>query len=54
MHHVPLAVKCIYGWIDEGCEDEDRKDTSELHGGWEIMEVACLLYADDLVLWGES
>ena len=41
MYHVPLAVQCIYGGSD--CENGD------VEGG-----VPGLLYADDLVLCGES
>ena len=32
MYHVPLAVKCTYGWSDEGGEDGNGKEGSELHG----------------------
>ena len=28
--HVPLAVQCIYEWSDEGGEDGDGKEGSEL------------------------
>ena len=48
-----MAVHCIYGWSDEGDEDGDGKEGSELPGGWERVEIAGLLYAD-LVLCGES
>ena len=54
MYHISLAVQCIYRWSDEGGEDVDGKEGSELHGGWERVEMSGLLYADDLVLWGES
>ena len=37
----------------DGGEDGDGKDGSELPGGWERVEVAWPLYADDLVLHGE-
>ena len=26
---------CIYGWSDEGGEDRDGKEGSEIIGGWE-------------------
>ena len=40
MYNVPLAVQCIYGWIDKGGEDGDVKERSELHEGWERVEIA--------------
>ena len=40
MYHVSLAVQCIYGWSDEGGEDGDAKEKSELPGGWERVEIA--------------
>ena len=40
MYHVPLAVQCIYGYSDEGSEEGDGKEGSELLGGWEIVEIA--------------
>ena len=40
VYHVPLAAQCIYGWSDEGGEDSDGKERSELHGGWERVEIA--------------
>ena len=45
MYHVLLVVQCIYGCSDEGREDGDGKEGSE---------ITVLLYADDLVLCGES
>ena len=47
MYHVPLALQCIYGRIGEGCENRDGEEGRE----WRLSG---LLYADDLVLWGES
>ena len=47
MYHVPLAVKCIYGCSREGGKNEDGKEERELG-------LPGLLYADDLVLCGES
>ena len=29
-----------YEWSDEGVEDEDGKERSELPGGWERVEIA--------------
>ena len=53
MYHVSLGVQCI--WMEcEGDEDEDGNEGSELPGGWKRVEIAGLLYADDLVLCGES
>ena len=46
MYHVPLAAQCIYGWSDEGGENGDGMDGSE-------MRLPGLLYTDDLVLCGE-
>ena len=42
MHHIPLTVQCIYGWSDEGREDGDGKEGSELSVGWEKVEIACM------------
>ena len=47
MYHVPLVVKCIYGCSKEGGKNEDGKEGRELG-------LPGLLYADDLVLCGES
>ena len=35
MHHISLVVQCKYGSIDEGGEDIDGKEGSEVPGGWE-------------------
>ena len=35
VNHVPLAVQCIYGWKDEGGENRDGKEGSEVLRGWE-------------------
>ena len=43
MYHVLLAIQCIYGWNDEGGEDGDGKEVSELHGVWERVEIAWTL-----------
>ena len=54
MYHVPLAVQCIYGWNDEGGEIKmGGRRVSFLEDGreWRLLG---LLYADDLVLCGES
>ena len=42
MYHVPLTVQCIYGWNDGG-DDGDGKEGSEVPRGWEIMEISWLL-----------
>ena len=44
----------LYMDSNEGSEDGDGKEGSERHGGCERVEIVCLLYADDLVLCGES
>ena len=40
VYHVPLAVHCIYDCSDEGGEDGDGKEGSEIPGGWERVELA--------------
>ena len=40
MYHVSLAVQCMNGWNDEGGEDGDEKEGSELHRRWERVEIA--------------
>ena len=40
MYHVPLAVQYTYEWSDEGGEDGDGKEESEIPVGWEIVKVA--------------
>ena len=47
MNHVPLALISIYGRSDERCETGDEEEGRE----WRLPG---LLYADDLVLCGES
>ena len=47
MYHVPLAVKCIYGYSNEGSKNEDGKEVRK----WGLPR---LMYTDDLVLCGES
>ena len=47
MYHVPLAIKYIYGCSNEGRKNEDGKEGRELG-------LPGLLYADDLILCGES
>ena len=39
MYHVTLVVQGIHGWSDEGGEDRDGKEMSELPGGWERVEI---------------
>ena len=54
MYHVPLAVQCIYGCGDEEGVDEDgKKGVKFLENGSE-WRLPSLLYADDLVVYGES
>ena len=40
MYHVSLAFQCIYGLSDEGDEDMDGKEGSELPGGWKRVGIA--------------
>ena len=37
---VSLSVQCLYGRSDEGGEDGDEEEGSELSGGWERVEIA--------------
>ena len=39
MYHVPLAVQCIYGGIDEVGKDGDGKEEGEIHGRGEKVEI---------------
>ena len=48
MSHIPLFFQCIYVHSDERGEGGNKKEESEILGGW-----GGLLYADDLVLCGE-
>ena len=41
MYHVPLAVQSIYGCSDEGGEDGDQKERSEIPGEEEKVEITC-------------
>ena len=36
----PCCSTYIYGWSNEGHEDGDGKEGSELPGGWERKEIA--------------
>ena len=47
LHHVTFPFQCIYGCSDESLENGDGKERKE----WRLPG---LLYADDLVLCGES
>ena len=39
MYHVQLAFQCIYGCSDEGGEDGDGKEWSEIPGGGERSQI---------------
>ena len=39
VYHVTLATQCIFGWNDGG-EDGDGKEGSEIPGRWERVEIA--------------
>ena len=39
MYHVSLAVQRIYGCNDEGGEDGDGKEGSEISGGWKKVVI---------------
>ena len=47
MCQIPLAIQCIYRCSDKGSEVGNGKEGRE----WRLPG---FLYADDLVLWGES
>ena len=49
-----MYLQCIYGRSDEGGENGDGDEGSESSGGGMRVEIAWPLYADDLVLCGES
>ena len=54
MNHVPLVRQCIYGRSDEGDENGDGEEGSEISGEGREGRLPNLLYADDLVLFDES
>ena len=39
MYNIPLAFQCIYGRSDEGGEDGDELEESEIHGGRKKVEI---------------
>ena len=39
VYHAPLAFQCLYGCSDKGGEDENGKEGSEIHGGWDRVEI---------------
>ena len=54
MYHVPLTFQCIYGCSDEGGGNGDGKGGVSLLEEGRERRLSSLLYADDLVLCGES
>ena len=40
MYHVPLAPQCIYERSDEGGENGDGEEGSEISGGGKRVEIA--------------
>ena len=54
MYHVHLALQCICGRIDEEGGNGNGEGGSKVSGGGKTVEIGCLLFADDLVLYGES
>ena len=56
MYHIPLDVQFtrIYRCSEEGSEDGDEKEGSELPGDGRKWRLPGLLYAHDLVIWGDS
>ena len=56
MHHVPLAVQCMYGWMDAVMEVKmgmGRRRVKFLEKGRE-WRLPGFLYANDSVLCGDS
>ena len=54
VYHVPLTFQCIYGQCDEGGENGDGEERSTIYEKGRGMSLPGLLYADELVLCGES
>ena len=50
MRHILLDFQCEHGWRNEICRNKDGENGSEAFRGQKRMEIACLFYADDLVL----
>ena len=48
MRHVPLALECIYGRSDEGGEDGDGEEGSEISIGGKRVEITWLLVCRSL------
>ena len=40
MYHIPLTLQCIYGSSDEGGENGDEEEGSEISGGGKKVEIA--------------
>ena len=40
VYHVPLALQCIYGHSDEGSENGDGEEGSEISGGGKRVAIA--------------
>ena len=54
MYHVPLDLLCIYGHSDEGVENGDGEKGVRFQEEGREWRLLVLLYADDLLLCGES
>ena len=54
MYHVRLAFQSMYGRSDEEGEDGDGKKGSEIPVGGREWRLPGLLYANDMILCGES
>ena len=53
IYHIPLAFQCICGRSNEGGEDGDREEGSEIPGGWERVEITWPLVCRGLgSVWG--
>ena len=52
--HIPLAFQCGYRWHNKRRENRVWEDGSKIFKGEERITLTGLLYADDLVLCGES
>ena len=53
MYHVPLALQCIYGHSDEGCENGDGEEGVRFQEEGRELRFPDSLYAGDLILCGE-
>ena len=53
MYNVPLGLQYIYGRSNEGGENGDGEEGSEISGGGKSGDCLASCMQIDLVLWGE-